>query len=850
MSADPWCTEPRETPRANARGRTDLRYRIGTWSTFRSQMVRQLSLQPGDPTADPATAARPLAELTTRSPDDPTISLLDAWACVCDILTFYGERILNEGYLATATERHSVTEIARSAGYRPDPGRAATAPFAFTIDTNVDDEVVVPFGQPVLSVPRPDEVPQTFELVEELLGWAAWNMLRPRRTRTHTIERDTDQLYLDGVNTRLAVGDPIVVLGAERGADSGSDVTEHWDLRFVVAVDTFAPADTYADRAHTVVTLDHGLGDPFTDPAAVDIRLITFGNRAGLFGWNAPDARMMSTEIQGNAQLMSGGQWRQFDMADDITRANLGSHVVDLDQEYPGIVADSWVCLHGPTQVELFRVTKANPASRTEFSLSSRVTRLFLDADEHLDDLKRRSTTVLCESRPVPIAERPDDSPVAGFDVLLDGLYPAMPLGRRVIVRGELDSTGEPAVIETTVTGWLDDASGSTLSVATSLPALRRHTVEVLGNVAPSTHGATVAAEVLGHGDASQANQRMPLRHAPLTWVPAAPTGADPALTIRVGGVEWHRVDTFFGAGPNDHVYTVERIVTDDAESSDGPLDPATDHTVVTFGDGRRGARLPTGFDNVVAHYRFGLGTAGNLDAHQLTVLQQRPAAVRAATNPVAPTGGADPAQRDEIRRFAPIDALTLDRLVAIQDYEDHAASFPSIGLAVATELWTGRRSIVHVTAALADGEPLHEFDPTAVALVESMDALKDPAHSVMVWGHEPVPFAITLRLRVVAGALFSEVRDEVTAALLDAFAFPRHRFGQPVTAAQIAAIAHDNPLVHAIDIDHLHRVGQPAAVHEALAASSATWDGTTATKAELFRLDASNITISPLDVA
>ena len=69
---------------------------------------------------------QPLAALTTRAPDDPAIALLDAWAVVADVLTFYQERIANEGYLRTATERRSVLELARAIGYELSPGVAAS----------------------------------------------------------------------------------------------------------------------------------------------------------------------------------------------------------------------------------------------------------------------------------------------------------------------------------------------------------------------------------------------------------------------------------------------------------------------------------------------------------------------------------------------------------------------------------------------------------------------------------------------------------------------------------------------------------------------------------------------------
>ena len=50
----------------------------------------------------------------------------------------------------------------------------------------------------------------------------------------------------------------------------------------------------------------------------------------------------------------------------------------------------------------------------------------------------------------------------------------------------------------------------------------------------------------------------------------------------------------FSGAGPQDEVYIVRQ--NEDGES------------IVTFGDGETGARLPSGVKNVTASYRFGAG--------------------------------------------------------------------------------------------------------------------------------------------------------------------------------------------------------------------------------------------------
>jgi len=85
----------------NPPGLAALAYRVGTHSRFKQSMQVDL------------TRDASLRDLKTRRDDDPTIGLLDAWATVLDVLTFYQERIANEGYLRTGTERRSLLERRR-----------------------------------------------------------------------------------------------------------------------------------------------------------------------------------------------------------------------------------------------------------------------------------------------------------------------------------------------------------------------------------------------------------------------------------------------------------------------------------------------------------------------------------------------------------------------------------------------------------------------------------------------------------------------------------------------------------------------------------------------------------------
>jgi predicted phage baseplate assembly protein len=193
-------TEP-VTPEVefNRPGLPALRYRAGTHSTFLETMEAALSRD------------RRLDGLTTREASDASIALLDAWATVGDVLTFYQERIANEGYLATATERRSTLELANLVGYRPRPGVSASVFVAYTLDK--DAVTTIPAGSLVRSVPAAGEEQQAFETSEPLEAQATWNNLQVRLTRPHTKKSILSEraVYLKGVVSTLHVNDPLLV---------------------------------------------------------------------------------------------------------------------------------------------------------------------------------------------------------------------------------------------------------------------------------------------------------------------------------------------------------------------------------------------------------------------------------------------------------------------------------------------------------------------------------------------------------------------------------------------------------------------------------------------------------------
>lgn len=197
----------------NRAGLSELRYRVGTYASFFEAMKTRLSSRDY-----PA-----LAGLNTRAADDPSIALLDAWATVADVLSFYSERQVNEGYLRTAGLQRSVTELARLVGYQPRPGVASSVFLAYTLDANAKQDTVIPRGTRSQSIPGPGELPQSFETSDPLQARTSWNYLQPRLQQPYHITRDKaltiESLHLEGTALSLKAGDHLLLAFGDEESD-------------------------------------------------------------------------------------------------------------------------------------------------------------------------------------------------------------------------------------------------------------------------------------------------------------------------------------------------------------------------------------------------------------------------------------------------------------------------------------------------------------------------------------------------------------------------------------------------------------------------------------------------------
>lgn len=246
---------------ANRPGLPRLSYRAGTHAAFLETMKARLS----------SSEFPELAGLKTRATSDPAVALLDSWALVADVLTFYQERIANEGYLGTATERRSVLELARLLGYKLRPGVAATVYLAYTLDEDRSATPPKPMavsiapGARVQSVPGPGELPQSFETSDPLDARSEWNNLQVRLTRPQVITLKMakatdaaamDSIYLAGISTSLKANDSLLlVFGDDKGKAQKGEIRQV--QKFVESVEL----DQATKRTKVVLQ-----GRPILDP--------------------------------------------------------------------------------------------------------------------------------------------------------------------------------------------------------------------------------------------------------------------------------------------------------------------------------------------------------------------------------------------------------------------------------------------------------------------------------------------------------------------------------------------------------------------------------------------------------
>lgn len=81
-------------------------------------------------------------------PSDFGVAILEAFAHVGDVTSYYIDRVANEGYLATATQRQSLLNLAELYGYTPSGYRRASVELSFS-NPDTENIVTIPEGTQV-----------------------------------------------------------------------------------------------------------------------------------------------------------------------------------------------------------------------------------------------------------------------------------------------------------------------------------------------------------------------------------------------------------------------------------------------------------------------------------------------------------------------------------------------------------------------------------------------------------------------------------------------------------------------------------------------------------------------------
>jgi hypothetical protein len=949
------------TPTAitNRPGLSAINYRAGVHASFLETMKARLSnlgldIPTGefDPQGRALTERRyPLQDLKTRDSSDPAIALLDAWATVADVLTFYEERIANEGYLRTATERRSVLELARLIGYKPRPGVSASVYLAYTLDER-SEPVEIAAGARAQSVPGPGELPQTFETSDPLKARAEWNLLKPRMSQPQTFQSinskkadNTHTLWLKGVNTSVKVNDRLLVVdGTARSlfrvtevqADAPADRTRISLLPGGQTAGSGSPQSAVKPNTSSISSLleslkvtqtptlanssqlKRSLEGSFAPEAENNLRLLkafnpewnrylsvawanaevtpqpglkvfVFRQVASLFGHNTAKRVRIP---QAGGEIEPIGEWPILisDFESGFTQTEF-EDTVFLDAGYDKILPGSWVVVDTSALDEgdftnrirradgLQLITRAEAvnvgSSRAEYGMTGKTSRIKLAnkwlkievpppnqpppiaivptavaggeeegeaatgeeleaqavaisqqplVDKEFQIIRR--TLVYAQSEELELAEEPVEGEICSNDdyIELDGFYGELQAGSWVILSGERIIEGTSAV-QTSELAMLADVvhqvslkpvSGTATS-SQGLPGDKRHTfikldrslkeaqaadlcykratVKIYGNVVKATHGET-RTETLGSGDAGKALQQFTLKQAPLTYVSAATSeGIASTLRVRVNDVEWHESDTLAGLPPTGRNFTSR---TDD----DGK-------TSVVFGNGKQGARLPSGIENITAVYRNGIGQGGNVKEKQISLPLTKPLGVREVINPLRASGGADRENRDLIRRNAPLAVMALDHLVSTQDYADFARTFAGVGKALAARLSDGRRQIVQVTIAGVDDIAIDKTSDLYQNLRQALHKFGDAHLAIQLDVRALKALVISAKVAILRDYIWEKVEPKIRAALLASFSFDQRELAQTVFLSEAISAIQKVEGVAFADVDVLDFVNE-----------------------------------------
>ena len=763
----------------NPPGRDAIAYRVGTYPTFRRALLQSLAHE---------------TELTQWRPGakrDLALQLVEWWAYLADILTFYNERIANETYLRTADLPESVQGLVQILGYRPRPGIGARGIVA--VLTNHPTLFTLPQGFPIQSKPGPGKQPQIFELdIDTLIKPLDAVTVAPLANPKLLVGAS---ILLKGNVTTVKADDRLLLI--EKGWNGTSDPYA------LVTVQQVQLEKDPAGNTNTRVTFTStpALGDA----EAHQFRLLKSNQSAHVWQHPANDGVVIQNDqvhLEAIARQIKVGDPILFEIPSQHRVAAVNSRQirsrVNLLTEAASLTSTLPV---GSRRVPRVKVLPPPP---TQLVSVSEYTEVIWYANGNPAN-PTQSPTPLPQN--VPLIPIPHTQ--LGFTPNLSGswdikkvvvYYDWQDVGQLIETPATAFHSADPRIVPASAIAFetgssslpilLEDANNQGIAgkatAGSSPPVVQlsqlaetnvelKSPLRVLLNLLPVSRGQTITNEVLGSGNASLAGQEFILSKSPLTYLldPESSSGRDYKSTLRiwVNDIEWREVPSFYGQAADTRIF----VTREDVEQK----------THVLFGDGVNGSRLPTGSNNVVATYRYGSGKAAP-EAGTLNVIVKPYPNLKAIRNPVAVGGGADPDPPQQIRRYAPRSVLTFDRAVSGDDYETIAAQAPGVARSRAYWTWDAGEQRSLVVIYVGD-------DASAVtAATTALRNAADPNRPVLIKQAIAIPIRLNLSFKIEQNYVPKPILAAVRTGLLDAdlglFGTNAVRIGQSIYQSQICA--------------------------------------------------------------
>jgi hypothetical protein len=726
----------------NPPGLEVIEYRLGDFLEFREALLRPL-LDEIELLKWRPTAKRDLA-----------VQMLEWWAYLADILTFYNERIANESYLRTALLPESVNRLIRVLGYRPRPGIGATGVIGALLSTA--GPITIPKGFPIQSKPGPGKQPQIFELDADTKVGAP-DLVEGDPAPDLAIKKS---VTLKGTVSTVKSGDELLLLKKGWSGESSGHA--------FVTVESAAPEKDPRGNTNTRVTFKSEAN--LTGEKVTDYRLLRSSQSVGLWPYTSNADKTLiiarnsanATEDIANAasivRQITPGTPVLIDVADFRRLINITSYseivwFANAEKSTQPEVGPQSSTVGVPIPHSVFTFTPGLSAQELDTVQNNIVRTTLRFAWNDVGELiGSPATAVSGSSFGLTVA------PGSGYPKGLNAQPVLLEDGNlRGSTANATAAAGAPSIVLS--------------NVATDLPLAPP--LRLLFNLLGVSRGQTVTSEILGSGDATIPGQEFILQKSPLTYLqttdPTYLEGYKSALRVWVDGIEWAEASSFFGQPAGARIF-----VTREDENS---------KTHVQFGDGINGARLSSGINNVVAQYKYGSG-ADVPAPGQLTVMTQPFPGLKSIENPVAPGGGANPDSPQRVRQLAPRSILTFGRAVSGDDYEVIAAQTPGVARARAYWAFDGVRQRTVVTVYVGD-------DASAVTAAKTALARSaDPNRPVVVTQAIPIHLRLDFTLVIDPAYQVPAVVNGVRRALIDAdaglFGLNTVRIGASVFQSQI----------------------------------------------------------------